>query len=130
MARATSSTAMNAHGYRIDDDSSSVAAIRRTRSSCAPTPTSPDAAERPREPESVLLGAARSSARSRLVSHSSMLAAMGAMSQADDVIEPDREARVVRYHAAKHRVFQRMYEDQMAYRAMMEKARVAGSSPP
>jgi ribulose kinase len=50
--------------------------------------------------------------------HPSEELAMSAMSRAARVIEP-AGGEVAAYHAAKHRVFHRMYEDQMAYRAMM-----------
>jgi hypothetical protein len=43
---------------------------------------------------------------------------MAAMSRAGSVIEPAAGA-VRRYHDAKYAVFQRMYADQMAYRAIM-----------
>ncbi len=44
--------------------------------------------------------------------------AMAAMSAARDTVEPEAGA-IADYHARKHRVFQRMYEDQMAYRRIM-----------
>ncbi|MEP7124940.1 MAG: FGGY-family carbohydrate kinase [Byssovorax sp.] len=71
----------------------------------------------PKEPEAVLLGAAILGAVAS-GDQPSVLSAMGAMSEADRVIEAAGGA-VASYHAAKHRVFQRMYEDQMAYRALM-----------
>jgi FGGY-family pentulose kinase len=71
----------------------------------------------PKEPEAVLLGAAILGAVAS-GDQPSVLAAMGAMSAADRVIEPASGA-VARYHEAKHRVFQRMYQDQMAYRELM-----------
>ncbi len=72
----------------------------------------------PREPDAVLLGAAMLGAVAS--GHmASVVEAMAAMSGTDRVIEPSGGA-VVRYHEAKHRVFVRMYEDQMTYRAMME----------
>jgi FGGY-family pentulose kinase len=74
----------------------------------------------PKEPEAVLLGAAILGAVAS--GHQpSVLSAMGAMSEADRVIEPAGGA-VARYHEAKYRVFQRMYEDQMAYRGLMRGA--------
>ena len=42
------------------------------------------------------------------------------MSGTADVIDPKRGA-VRQYHDAKHRVFLRMYDDRMAYRALMDK---------
>lgn len=77
----------------------------------------------PKEPEAVLLGAAILGAVAS-GDQPSVLSAMGAMSEADRVIEPAGGA-VAEYHAAKHRVFLRMYEDQMAYRALMGEARRA-----
>ena len=71
----------------------------------------------PKEPEAVLLGAAILGAVAS-GDQESVLAAMGAMSEADRVIEPAGGV-VAGYHAAKHRVFLRMHEDQMAYRALM-----------
>lgn len=72
----------------------------------------------PREPEAVLLGAAILGAVAS-GDAPSVLAAMGAMNHAGSVIEP-AGGDVGRYHAAKHRVFLRMYDDQMAYRAFVE----------
>ena len=74
----------------------------------------------PAEPEAVLLGAAllgavASGARASLVE------AMGAMTRAGRVIEP-AGGDVARYHEAKHRVFQRMYADQIAIRELMNEA--------
>ena len=47
---------------------------------------------------------------------------MAAMNEPAGVIEP-RGGEVARYHAARHRVFLRMHEDQMAYRALMSEDR-------
>jgi hypothetical protein len=43
---------------------------------------------------------------------------MAAMNEASEVIAPTGGA-VARFHDAKHRVFQRMHEDQVAYRSLM-----------
>jgi hypothetical protein len=43
---------------------------------------------------------------------------MAAMNEAAAIVEPSGGA-MARFHQAKHRVFQRMYDDQLAYRAMM-----------
>ena len=72
----------------------------------------------PREPEAVLLGAAVLGAVAS-GDHPSMIAAMGAMSAADRVLEPAAGA-VAEYHERKYRVFHRMYEDQLAYAREME----------
>jgi FGGY-family pentulose kinase len=71
----------------------------------------------PAEPEAVLLGAAILGAVAS-GDQPSVTAAMGAMTRAGRVIEPAR-GEVARFHDAKHRVFQRMYEDQLAYREAM-----------
>ncbi|HVK65626.1 MAG TPA: FGGY-family carbohydrate kinase [Polyangium sp.] len=71
----------------------------------------------PREPEAVLLGAAILGAVAS-GDQPTVLAAMGAMSEAGAVVTPTG-GEVARFHDRKHRVFLRMYEDQMAYRALM-----------
>jgi len=71
----------------------------------------------PKEPEAVLLGAAILGAVAS-GDQPSVLAAMGTMSGVDRVIQAATGA-VTGYHAAKHRVFQRMYADQMEYRRLM-----------
>jgi FGGY-family pentulose kinase len=71
----------------------------------------------PREPESVLLGSAMLGAVAS-GDHPTVVSAMRAMAVAEKVIEPDPATR--RFHDAKHAVFLRMYEDQMAYRALMQ----------
>jgi FGGY-family pentulose kinase len=72
----------------------------------------------PAEPEAVLLGAAILGAVAA-GDQPSVLAAMGAMNRAARVIEPQR-GEVGRYFDAKYAVFQRLYHDQLAYRALME----------
>jgi len=81
----------------------------------------------PREAEAVLLGAAILGAVAA-GDQPSVLAAMGAMSHAGDTIRP-AGGELVRYHHAKHAVFQRMYDDQMAYRAVMRTAGPASQQP-
>jgi FGGY-family pentulose kinase len=71
----------------------------------------------PGEPEAVLLGAAILGAVAS-GDQPSILQAMGAMCTASRVIEPSG-GPVAAYHDAKHRVFQRMYDDQLAYRSLM-----------
>ncbi|MFZ5891812.1 MAG: FGGY-family carbohydrate kinase [Myxococcota bacterium] len=71
----------------------------------------------PREPEAVLLGSALLGAVAAK-RYASVVEAMGAMSAAGSVIEP-RGGNVRTYHDKKHAVFLRMYDDQMAYRALM-----------
>jgi FGGY-family pentulose kinase len=71
----------------------------------------------PKEPEAVLLGAAMLGAVAS-GREPSLLSAMAAMNDVASVIEPQGDD-VARYHARKHRVFQRMHDDQVAYRALM-----------
>jgi FGGY-family pentulose kinase len=71
----------------------------------------------PAEPEAVLLGAAILGAVAS-GEHATVVDAMGAMTRAGRIIEPSR-GEVARFHEAKHRVFLRMHEDQIAYREMM-----------
>jgi FGGY-family pentulose kinase len=71
----------------------------------------------PKEPEAVLLGSAMLGAVAA-GDQATLVDAMGTMSQAARVIEPTRGA-VAAYHDAKYAVFQRMFEDQMAYRGLM-----------
>jgi FGGY-family pentulose kinase len=71
----------------------------------------------PAEPEAVLLGAAILGSVA-CGDQPSVTAAMAAMTRAGRVIEPAR-GEIARFHDAKHRVFQRMYQDQLAYREAM-----------
>jgi ribulose kinase len=71
----------------------------------------------PREPEAVLLGAAILGVVAA-GDRPSVLDAMRAMSAAEKVIEP-AQGGIAEYHERKHAVFQRMYDDFMAYRSMM-----------
>jgi ribulose kinase len=73
----------------------------------------------PREAEAVLLGAAMTGAVGG-GAYADLPAAMAAMSHAGAVIMPAGGA-VRAYHDAKYAVFQRLYEDQRAYRDLMEK---------
>jgi FGGY-family pentulose kinase len=77
----------------------------------------------PQEPEAVLLGAAILGAVAGGL-HPGVPEAMAAMSRAGSVILPAADA-VRCYHDAKYAVFQRMYADQMAYRAIMAGAELA-----
>jgi FGGY-family pentulose kinase len=74
----------------------------------------------PKEPEAVLLGSAMMGAVAAQ-EHPSLVAAMGAMSAADRVVEPPGND-VAQYHDRKYLVFRRMYEDQMTYGEIMGKA--------
>ncbi|MBN1478048.1 FGGY-family carbohydrate kinase [Candidatus Sumerlaeota bacterium] len=71
----------------------------------------------PREPEAVLLGSAILGAVAA-ERFGSVVEAMGAMNAAGEIIKPSG-GDVAAFHGAKHRVFQRMFEDQMAYRELM-----------
>lgn len=70
----------------------------------------------PREPEAVLLGAAMLGAVAAGQA-GTIEEAMASMSAPGRIIEPSRQVKP--YHDAKYRVFHRLYEDQMAYRALM-----------
>jgi FGGY-family pentulose kinase len=70
-----------------------------------------------REPEAVLLGAAILGAVAS-GDAASVLEAMAVMSKAGELVEAAR-GPVATFHAAKQRVFQRMYEDQLGYRGAM-----------
>lgn len=72
----------------------------------------------PAEPEAVLLGSAILGAVAS-GAFPSVLDAMAAMNKAERVIEPSRGA-VAEFHAKKHKVFHRMYEDQLKYREMLD----------
>jgi FGGY-family pentulose kinase len=71
----------------------------------------------PKEPEAVLLGAAILGAVAS-GDRASVVDAMRAMTAAERVVEPSGGA-VAALHDAKHRVFLRMHDDQLAYREMM-----------
>jgi FGGY-family pentulose kinase len=71
----------------------------------------------PAEPEAVLLGAAILGAVAS-GDQASVTAGMAAMTRAGRVIEPSG-GEVARFHDAKHAVFQRMHDDQLAYRRIM-----------
>jgi FGGY-family pentulose kinase len=72
-----------------------------------------------KDPEAVLLGSAMLGAVAS-GRYPSLLAAMAAMNEAATVIEPTG-GDVAHFYEAKHRVFQRMYDDQLAYRAAMRR---------
>ncbi len=72
----------------------------------------------PKEPEAILLGSAILGAVAS-GQFTTVLDAMAAMNHAEKSIEPT--GGVVRaFHDAKHRVFHRMHDDQLAYREMMK----------
>lgn len=71
----------------------------------------------PEEPEAVLLGSAILGAVAA-GTHGGVLEAMAAMTRPARAVEPSG-GDVARYHEARYRVFQRLYQDQLAYRALM-----------
>jgi ribulose kinase len=73
----------------------------------------------PAEPEAVLLGSALLGAVAA-GDFPSVIDGMAAMNRADTVIEPSG-GETAEYHAARFRVFHRMYDDQLAYRELMVK---------
>ncbi|MCC9608950.1 FGGY-family carbohydrate kinase [Blastopirellula sp. JC732] len=72
----------------------------------------------PQESESVLLGSAMLGAVAS-GDHSNLLSAMAAMSGVSRVLEPT-SGPTAAYHQAKYEVFQRMHDDQLAYRELMK----------
>lgn len=71
----------------------------------------------PHEPEAVLLGSAMLGAVAA-GSHPDLPSAMSAMSSSGRILQPATGA-TRSYHEAKHRVYQRMLDDQLAYRELM-----------
>lgn len=71
----------------------------------------------PESTEGVLLGSAILGAVAA-GAHASIVDAMAAMTRTSRVIEPTR-GDVATFHDKKHRVFLRMHDDQLAYRALM-----------
>ena len=71
-----------------------------------------------KEPEAVLLGASMLGAVAA-GGYPSLLAAMAAMNEIANVVEPSGGA-TAKFHEAKYRVFHRMHEDQLAYRKIMQ----------
>lgn len=71
----------------------------------------------PKEPESVLLGSAMLGAVAA-GEHADLVAAMASMSGAERIVTPTKGA-AAEFHQAKYAVFQRMHEDQLAYREIM-----------
>jgi FGGY-family pentulose kinase len=113
--------AMNAQGYRIDTILASGGDTRNPVFVREHADATGCRVVLPAEPEAVLLGAAILGAVAA-GDQPSVLAAMGAMNRAGRVIEPARGA-VGRYFDARYRVFHRLHEDQLAYRALMEETR-------
>ncbi len=110
---------MNASGFRIDNlvacggDTKNPVFVREHAdvTGCA--------IHLPREPEAVLLGSAVLGAVAS-GDQPSLLAAMRAMNAVERAVQPGMGA-ITRYHQQKHAVFQRMYDDQRAYAALMNR---------
>jgi FGGY-family pentulose kinase len=108
---------MNAHGYRI---TTLVATGGDTKNEVFLREHADITGCRivlPRESEAVLLGAAMLGAVAAK-DRASVLEAMSAMSAVASIREPCG-GDVRAFHDAKHKVFLRMHEDQLAYRALM-----------
>ncbi len=110
--------AMNAEGYRIDTIFASGGDTRNPVFVREHADATGCRVVLPAEPEAVLLGAAILGAVAS-GDQPSVLAAMAAMNRPGRVIAPAGGA-VGRYFDAKYRVFHRLHEDQLAYRALME----------
>jgi FGGY-family pentulose kinase len=108
--------AMNARGYAVDTILASGGGTKNRVFLQAHADATGCRVVLPAEPEAVLLGAAVLGAVAG-GAYPDVRTAMGAMTRAGRVVEPD--GAVQRYHAAKYAVFQRMYGDHVAYRAMM-----------
>ncbi|KAL4334067.1 hypothetical protein GQ457_07G041680 [Hibiscus cannabinus] len=75
----------------------------------------------PRESESVLLGAAILGAVAAK-KYTCVSEAMKALNAAGQVIHPSTDPRVKKYHDAKYRIFQELYEQQLSQRSVMAQA--------
>ncbi|KAF6138538.1 hypothetical protein GIB67_022572 [Kingdonia uniflora] len=75
----------------------------------------------PRENESVLLGAAILGAVAAK-KYSGLRDATRALNSAGQVIHPSNDPKVKKYHDAKYRVFQELYEQQLSHRSIMKQA--------
>jgi FGGY-family pentulose kinase len=109
--------AMNAQGYRIDTLFASGGDTRNPVFLREHADATGCRVVLPAEPEAVLLGAAILGAVA-CGDQPTVLSAMGAMNRAGRIIEPAGGA-VRRYFDARYRVFHRMHDDQLAYRALM-----------
>ena len=118
---------LNAEGYAIDTilvaggGSKNPVFLREHADACACTIVLPQ------EPEAVLLGAAVLGAVAG-GAHADIPSAMTAMSRAGTQILPQR-GPVRDYHDAKYAVVQRMYADQLAYRALMDGPTTRAATP-
>src|SRR5262249_37273850 len=110
--------ALRAHGYPIDTILACGAGTKNDVFFRRHADAAACRAVRPAEPEAVLLGAAILGAVAS-GDRASVVEAMAAMTRAGRVIAPSG-GDVARFHDAKHRVFQRMHTDQIAYRELMK----------
>ncbi len=82
----------------------------------------------PEEPDAVLLGSAVLGAVAGGC-HADISAAMAAMTRAHIAVTPSG-GKVAAFHSAKYAVFQRMYDDQIAYRALLSASVQAEAAAP
>jgi FGGY-family pentulose kinase len=108
--------ALNATGYAVDTIMASGGGTKNRVFLQAHADATGCRVVLPAEPEAVLLGAAVLGAVAGRA-YPDVRTAMGAMTRAGRVIEPD--PAIAGYHRAKYAVFQRMYEDYVGYREMM-----------
>ena len=71
----------------------------------------------PQEPEAVLVGAGVLGAVAS-GNYSSILVAMEVFNKAGNIIQPDFSTK--EYHAAKYKIFLKMYQDQQDYKETMK----------
>jgi FGGY-family pentulose kinase len=110
--------ALRAHGYRIDTILACGGGTKNEVFLREHADATGCRVALPAEPEAVLLGAAILGAVAS-GDRPSIVEAMQSMTRAGRVVEPTR-GEVARFHDAKHRVFLRMHDDQMAYRELMK----------
>jgi FGGY-family pentulose kinase len=108
---------LNVHGYRIDTIFACGGGTKNPVFLREHADISGCRIVLPREPEAVLLGSAVLGAVAS-ADYPGVIEAMTAMNAAGQIIEPTGGA-LRAFHDAKHRVFLRMYDDQMAYRACL-----------
>jgi FGGY-family pentulose kinase len=109
--------ALRAHGYRIDTILACGGGTKNEVFLREHADATGCRVVLPAEPEAVLLGAAILGAVAS-GDRASIVDAMQSMTRAGRVVTPTR-GDVARFHDAKHRVFLRMHDDQMAYRELM-----------
>ncbi len=109
---------MNANGYRIDTIVACGGDLKNPVFLREHADVTGCRVVLPKEPEAVLLGSAVLGAVAS-GDFPSVLDAMTAMNENERIVEPSRGRGRGRTTQRKHAVFQRMYDDQMAYRALM-----------